>query len=351
MEYLLALLMLGAVILVHELGHFGMARALGIQVTSFNVGFGPVLCAYQGPKVQYALRLFPLGGFVRFLDPHPHKLPVQEPDLLLNRGLWDRALVMVAGVVANAVSAYLILLGLYTVAGVPQMQPLAGVLVQELLPKVSASAQRAGVRAGDVILAVAGQRVEQVTQVTAVAQGSPGRPVVMSIHRLATPPLELTLTPDEGGRLGMRLAPNGKLFYRPATQPAQVWTEANRTYGQLVNLTVRSVTALVTGQLSLDQVSGPIGVVAGTAGVARTDTWNVALIAALVSLNLALINLLPLPGLDGGHLLWVAVEAVTGKRLAKERQEQIAVVGLVVLLSLGAALSVKDIWNIVGGGG
>jgi RIP metalloprotease RseP len=153
MSVLAAIAVLAVLILVHELGHFIAARSQGIHVNRFSLGFGPVIWKYQGPETEYAVRAFPLGGFVGFPDDDPDsEIPPNDPNLLRNRPILDRAIVISAGVIANLIFAYFLLVAQVNLVGISQAtQP--GVLIQQLAPEVSNVATQAGIKAGDVILA------------------------------------------------------------------------------------------------------------------------------------------------------------------------------------------------------
>jgi RIP metalloprotease RseP len=153
MSVLAAIAVLAVLILVHELGHFVAARSQGILVNRFSLGFGPVIWKYQGPQTEYALRAFPLGGFVGFPDDEPDsEIPPNDPNLLRNRPILDRAIVISAGVIANLIFAYMLLVAQVSIVGIGQAsQP--GVLIQQLAPEVSSVASQAGIKPGDVIVA------------------------------------------------------------------------------------------------------------------------------------------------------------------------------------------------------
>ncbi len=206
---------LAGIIFVHECGHFGMARALGVHVSKFAVGFGPRLFTYRGPEVEYSFSLIPLGGFVAFPDDDPEcPWPKDDPDLLRNRSIGDRAAVVVAGVLANVACALALLTTQALTVGQLEQTYLPGVRVPVLLG-VSA-AERAGVRVGDVILAVDGEEVaptaSAVSRMVERIRTSAGAPLRLTLLRggdEAPQTLQLTVTPDVGasggGRIGVQL--------------------------------------------------------------------------------------------------------------------------------------------------
>src|SRR5689334_21651030 len=168
MSVLAAIAVLAVLILVHELGHFVAARSQGIHVNRFSLGFGPVLWKYQGAQTEYAVRAFPLGGFVGFPDDDPDsEIPPNDPNLLRNRPILDRAIVISAGVIANLIFAYLVLVLQLGIVGIPEKfnyQP--GVIVQPV--NEQSIAYQAGIREGDIVLAVNGQELPASDKSTAI---------------------------------------------------------------------------------------------------------------------------------------------------------------------------------------
>jgi membrane-associated protease RseP (regulator of RpoE activity) len=207
-----ALGVLAAIIFVHECGHFGAARALGVHVTKFAVGFGPRLLTFRDAEVEYSLGAVPLGGFVAFPDDDPDSpWPADDPDLLRNRPLAHRAAVVVAGVVANVICAFALLTTQSLTVGQLEQTYLPGVRVPVLLG-VSA-AERAGVRVGDIITAIDGDEVaptaDSVSRLVNRIKYAPGKPLEFTVTRAGeAAPLKFTVTPDvgsSGGRIGVQL--------------------------------------------------------------------------------------------------------------------------------------------------
>ncbi|MGK7927759.1 MAG: RIP metalloprotease RseP, partial [Spirulina sp.] len=159
MSVLAAIGVLALLIVVHELGHFAAARLQNIHVNRFSIGFGPVLVKYQGSQTEYAIRAFPLGGFVGFPDDDPDSdIPPDDPDLLRNRPILDRAIVISAGVIANLVFAYFLLSTQVITLGYVNYQP--GVIITDVVAEPVAVAQKAGIEAGDIILSIDSHQLE-----------------------------------------------------------------------------------------------------------------------------------------------------------------------------------------------
>jgi membrane-associated protease RseP (regulator of RpoE activity) len=158
MSVLATIAVLGILIVIHELGHFGAARLQGIRVNKFSIGFGPALFKYDGKETEYALRAFPLGGYVGFPDDDPESnIPLDDPNLLRNRPVFDRAIVISAGVIANLVFAYFLLVSQAVTVGVQDINYQQGVLIPQILTEAKSPAANAGLQNGDVILAINNQ--------------------------------------------------------------------------------------------------------------------------------------------------------------------------------------------------
>ena len=352
MSVLVAIGVLALLVFVHELGHFAAARLQGIYANKFSLGIGPVLWKYQGPQTEYAIRAIPLGGFVGFPDDdEDSSIPADDPNLMRNRPIADRAIVIAAGVVANLIFAYGVLAAQYGFMGVPDgFRYEAGVIVPQVLAPDN-PAGRAGLKAGDIVQAIDGQTLsaEQASVKVLMEQikASPDRPLILEVQRGADR-LTLRVTPelDEAGqgRIGVQLAPNGRPVYRPAHNPIEVLTLAADRFQNMVTQTAGGFLTLAANfRETAPQVSGPVKIIEWGANIAQSDAGNLFPFMALISINLAVINILPLPALDGGQLFFLAIEALRGGRpLPQEFQENVMQTGLVLLLGLGILLIVRD---------
>ena len=343
---------LGLLIAVHELGHFLAARLQGIHVNRFSIGFGPILWKYQGEQTEYALRSIPLGGFVGFPDEDPDSLiSPSDPDLMKNRPILDRAIVISAGVIANLILAYLLLVTEVGIVGVPggvQYEP--GVLIAQVATDVSPVAAEAGIQARDIVLAVDGQPLGQAEAARDVLmksiQNHKGGPIQLHIQRQGQE-LDLDIVPertDDGlARIGVQLSPNGKLIRRPIQHLGELFTTAAQEFQKIIGFMAHTLGQLVGNfRESASQVAGPVGIVAIGADMARTDRSSLFQFAAVISVNLAFINILPLPALDGGQLAFLLIEGLRGKPLPNNIQEGVMQVGLFLLLGLGVCMIVLD---------
>lgn len=345
MSVLAAIGVLALLIVVHELGHFAAARLQGIYVNRFSLGFGPVLLKYQGGMTEYAVRAFPLGGYVGFPDDDPESdIPADDPNLLRNRPVLDRAIVMSAGVLANLVFAYFLLVGQVATVGFQEIQ--TGLVISQVKPDSAAMA--AGIQIGDLIQTLDGEPLQAYPQATerfiSTVTHSPGRPLVVQLQRNGAS-LTTTLTPQvdlQGeGKIGVALVPNVKI--QRASNLLAALAEGARAYERVVKLTVQGFWQLVSNfSENAAQVAGPVKIVEYGASIAQSNLGNLFQFGALISINLAVINILPLPALDGGQLLFLLIEGLLGKPLPNKIQEGIMQTGLVLLLGLGVVLIVRD---------
>ncbi|ACK66369.1 membrane-associated zinc metalloprotease [Rippkaea orientalis PCC 8801] len=349
MSVLAAIAVLALLIVVHELGHFAAARWQGIRVNRFSIGFGPVLAKYDGSETEYAIRAFPLGGYVGFPDDDPDSdIPPDDPNLLRNRPIFDRAIVISAGVIANLIFAYFLLVAQVATVGIQDIQP--GLVIPSVEP--TSAAIEAGIKSGDVILAVNDTKLDNFPQSTDFfiekVQNSPNQPLQFTLKR-DDQTLSVTVTPkpnDQGqGKIGVGLLPN--IRSRQAHSIFEAFSYSADAYQNLATLTVKGFWQLISNfQENAKQVAGPVKIVEYGASIAQNDAGNLFQFGALISINLAIINILPLPALDGGQLAFLLIEGLLGKPLPNKLQEGIMQTGLVLLLSLGLFLIVRDTLNL-----
>ncbi|KAJ0966177.1 hypothetical protein J5N97_027315 [Dioscorea zingiberensis] len=339
---------LAAIIVVHETGHFLAAALQGIHVSKFAIGFGPVLARFVSGGVEYSLRAFPLGGFVGFPDDDPDSgIPPDDADLLKNRPIPDRFLVVSAGVAANLVFAYLIVFSEVVSVGLPVQQPLPGVLITEV--RSGSAAIRDGLRPGDVILGVeniAFPSAPSVSELVDIIKMSPSKSVPLRVlrGRVDSQSLVLDVVPDESpdgsGRIGVQLSPNFLVSKLRAKDLAEATRLAWKEFSGLAITVVDGLKqTFLNFSQSASKVSGPVAIIAVGAEVAKSSSDGLFQFAAVINLNLAVINLLPLPALDGGSLALLLVEAARGgRKLPRELEQRIMSSGILVVLMLGLFL-------------
>ena len=346
---------LTAIIVVHESGHFLAAYLQGIHVSKFAVGFGPILAKFNANNVEYSIRAFPLGGFVGFPDNDPESdIPVDDENLLKNRPILDRVLVISAGVIANIIFAYVIIFVQVLSVGLPVQEAFPGVLVPEV--RAFSAASRDGLLPGDIILSVNGIELPKsgssaISELVDVIKGSPKRNVLLKVGR-GEKDFEIGVTPDENsdgtGRIGVQLSSNIKIS---KVRPKNLLEAYNFTGKEFWGLSFNVLDSLKQTFLNFSQsaskVSGPVAIIAVGAEVARSNTDGLFQFAAILNLNLAVINLLPLPALDGGSLFLILLEAARGgRKLPLELEQRIMSSGIMLVILLGLFLIVRDTLNL-----
>lgn len=301
-----ALGVLAAVVGVHEAGHFLAARLQNIHVNKFSIGFGPSLLTYQGAEVEYSLRAFPLGGFVAFPDDDPDcPYPPDDPDLLRNRPVLDRAIVTVAGVVANVIFAYAICVFQASTVGLAEPEYLPGIRLGNISPGTVAA--EAGLQRGDIVLSIGDMKIapspNSVNDVVTYIQDRAGKPLAVEVDRqgervaIQVTPIQL---PDGTGRIGVSLGANVKITRVKADSVGSALSMGADDFNKLAGTVLKGLSQFVSNfKETAERVSGPVAILAVGSEVARTDATGLYQFAALINLNLAIVNVLPLPALDG----------------------------------------------------
>ena len=347
MNVLISITVLGFLIFFHELGHFLAAISLGIKVNQFSIGFGPSILKKQKDGITYALRAFPLGGFVSFPgDETDHEFPKDHPDILKNRPIFDRAIVISAGVVFNLLLAWIVLIGQISFSGLPdQLNP--GVVIMSV--QADSAASIAGLSAGDQIISIDGIKLgkdkEAVKELVKKIQSSPGDK--LSIERIKGDKLDtINLVPFEylgKGKIGAQLQQNISNKTRPVNGPIEAITSTNTQFFDLLNKTIQGYKGLITNfETTSKQLSGPVKIVEIGAQLSQQGVNGLILFTALISINLAVLNSLPLPLLDGGQLALLILEGIRGKPIPEKIQLVFMQSGFVLLVGLSVVLIIRD---------
>lgn len=366
-------MVLALVVTVHELGHFLAAKWLGTAIDRFSIGFGRALVSWRDRAgVEWRVGWMPFGGYVRFAgDENSASIPDAEELEALRREVtrregakavsryfhfkptWQRAIIVVAGPAANFLLAIVLFAGLFMLFGHETLKARVG----SVEPNSAAAA--AGFQPGDLILSANGQRIDGFDDLTTIVRLRAGVPITFAVQRgagtttiRATPRSTLlddpVAGPQHGGALGIRPSLTDADIIRIRYNPIQaVEAGADRTW-KMVSTTVYFLGRMVTGQVSTDSLRGPLGIAGVAEKVAELGavgapsvgamlvgvSVNLLQVAAMISVSLGFMNLLPLPVLDGGHLLFYAYEAVARRPLAAKVQAAGYRVGLALVLGL-----------------
>ncbi|KAI5084551.1 hypothetical protein GOP47_0000720 [Adiantum capillus-veneris] len=264
-----------------------------------------------------------------------------------------RLIVISAGVIANLTFAYFILFGQVLTSGLLQQEIFPGAMVPEVIS--TSVAAKSGIQAGDVILGVNGEALpageKAVFDLVHIIKASPNGPLSFYISRKQEP-LEIKVTPDKSidgsGRIGVQLAPNARPVKVKAKDLAEATVRASKEFRRLFVIVTDGLKQVILNfSQTADKISGPVAIVAVGAEVARTDVAGLSQFAAIVNINLAVVNILPLPALDGGYILLILLEALRGgKKLPDKVEQSIMSSGIVLLLAIGVFLMVRDALNL-----
>jgi regulator of sigma E protease len=363
--YLLPFLfVLTIVVFFHELGHFLVARWCGVQVLAFSVGFGPELFGWNDRHgTRWKLSAIPLGGYVKFAgDENAASVPDRE--LLAGlpeteragafhlKPVGQRAAVVAAGPIANFLLSIVIFAVMFSTVGRPITPPRVDQVTE------GSAAQTAGFQPGDLVVSIDGQPIESFSDMQRIVSMSAGRPLQVTVERDGTP-ATLTAVPDQReitDRFGntQRVGLLG-ISHRAEAEDVEIrrydpltatWMGAREVYF-VVDQTLSYLGGIVVGRESADQLGGPIRIAQVSGQVATLGFAALMQLAAVLSVSIGLINLFPIPMLDGGHLAFYAVEALRGRPLSERTQEMGFRLGLAIVLMLMVFATWNDITQLL----
>ncbi len=351
------LVVLTVLIFVHELGHYLIARMCGVMVEVFSIGFGPELFGRTDRAgTRWRVSAIPLGGFVKmrgedtYQDEGPESASADRGDHLSfrNKTLRQRAAIVSAGPLANIIFALTLLLALFAFVGAPAPLPAVGA-VQE-----NSAAAEAGFMPGDLILEIDGEKVAWFEDVRRIVNANPGVTLHIQVLRgdsqieiAATPRESASRTDDPARKVGLLgIRPDlARMGYEELSLPKAVVAAVGQTYN-LATQILGAIGNMVSGNQALDEVGGPLRIAQISGQVAQDGIVNLLYFMAALSVNLALINLLPIPVLDGGHLMLYAVEAIRGKPLNRLVIEYAFRAGMVFVLGLMLLATWNDLISL-----
>ncbi|MFW5836531.1 MAG: RIP metalloprotease RseP [Desulfovibrionaceae bacterium] len=342
-SFIAIVLVLGGLIFFHELGHFLVARGLGVGVRTFSLGFGPKLLAFRGKRTEYRLSAIPLGGYVNLVgEQFPDEGGELDPEFserehFMLRPPWQRMLVVAAGPLFNFLLAWLLFWILLGAQGKMILPPVVG----DLQP--DGPAAEAGLAPGDHILTVGGQPVESWKDMAETIQQHGALPLSLTLKRDGQT-LRKTLRPEiqedvnvfgetvQRTRIGVIAAMDRTSRVPVDWLPA--FAEAGKETWRMTVFLVEGVIKIIERIVPLEKIGGPITIAQMVSSQAKKGIYDLLFITAIISINLGLINLLPIPVLDGGHLIFFAMEIVL-RRPVNERVRRLATqVGLLAILAL-----------------
>ncbi|MDM8523607.1 RIP metalloprotease RseP [Desulfococcaceae bacterium HSG8] len=344
------IIVLGVLIFFHELGHFLIARLCGVGVEKFSLGFGPRLAGKKVGITDYRISAFPLGGYVKMVgeelgaEVEPEDIPIS----FSHKHVFKRILIVAAGPLFNMLLAVIIFFGIFQCFGKLMLKPSVGE-VREGTP-----AYEAGLQKDDLIAAIDGTDIQSWEDMAGIISGSNGRELSVSVRRgedvlvLGIAP-EITTTPNIFGedteRYVIGITAGGDVFHRDLNLFQSLSESVIQTY-KITELTILSVIKVIQGTVPKDTIGGPIMIAELAGQQAKEGVTNLIFFIAILSINLAILNLLPIPILDGGHLLFFFIEALIGRPVNTKMREIAQVVGLVVLSLLMGYVFYNDITRV-----
>jgi len=366
MSILIFIIILAVLILVHEFGHFIVAKKNGIRVDEFGIGFPPKLYGKKFGETEYTLNLFPIGGFVKIFGETPNEESISGPDSarsFVHKSKWVQTAVISAGVFFNMLLAW-VLVSFGFIIGLPTPVDLApegatvrdvSVVVTSVLPE--SPAELAGLQAGDRITSFSrpGQFVAspQIETIQAGIKTSTGGGVVLGVER-GKDTLSFSLTPAEGiAESGVAIGISMDDIGVVSLPPHRALWEGGKLTALLTTTTFFGLLdffgSVFSGNADLSAVAGPVGIVGIVGDAASFGFVYLITLTAIISINLAIINLLPFPALDGGRLLFIIIETIKGSAIKPHIANTVNAIGFALLILLMLVITYNDIVRAIAG--
>lgn len=353
------LFVLTVVVFVHEMGHFLVARWCGVKVKTFSLGFGPEVASFEDRYgTRWRLAWIPLGGYVKFMDDEnaasvpsseqiSHMSADERATSFHGKPLWQRAAVVAAGPVFNFILAIFIFAVMISLWGVTTLEPRIGRVVADT------PAAAAGFQPDDVVVSIDGREIEDFADLQRIVSLSPGRPLTFVVDRngqrlsLKAEPVMREYNDRIAGKhtrpvIGIESSRQAQVKHRSVDPISAVGLGTQKTY-EVITSTLTYLRDIPMGRQNVDQLGGPIRIAEVSGQVARLGPEYLINLIAVISISVGLINLFPIPLLDGGHLMFYAIEAVRGRPLSERSQEFGFKVGFAVVMMLMALAFFNDL--------
>lgn len=332
MTIIYAIIIFCLLIFVHEFGHFIAAKACGVKVNEFSIGMGPAFFKRQKGETLYSLRIFPIGGFCAMEGEDEDS----DDERAFNRKpAWQRAIVLAAGALMNLITAVILMIIIAFWSGQ------ATTVIDQVLD--DSPAYEAGLETGDEIIDINGSEINEWNDIIGVIGES--REETASITVIRDGKEETLISSmeydEEAGRYKIGITP-----VIEHNVIASVGAGIRNT-GDMTVMMYDIIKKLFTGEVSTKELSGPVGIVYAVSDTAKAGIIYVVYLAALLSLNLAIMNMLPFPALDGGRLLFLIIRKITGKRVTDEMEGKIHFIGIVLLMLLMVYVTWNDIFRFI----
>ncbi len=340
MSYILALIIFSAIVIFHELGHFLLAKWNGIEVIEFSLGMGPRLLSHVWGDTRYSLKLLPIGGSCQMVGEEEAS---DSEGAFGNKSVWARIAVVAAGPVFNFILAWVLALIIVGSVGYDNT-------MVDIIP--DSAAAEAGMEDGDQIISINGSRTWLYREVSLYSSLHQGQTAIVVFERNGEKQT-VVLTPKQSDT-GAYLYGFSRTVQREKGGALETVGYSCAEIRYWLKATVESLKMLIGGQVGLEEMSGPVGIVStigDTYKESRVDGWyyvtmNMIMIAIFLSVNLGVMNLLPIPALDGGRLVFLILEAIRGKAIPQEKESMVHFTGFVLLMGLMAVILFSDLHKL-----
>ena len=335
MTIIVAILAFGLIVFIHELGHFLFAKKAGVRIHEFAIGMGPKIYSFKKGETIYSIRLLPLGGYVAMEgeDGESH-----DPRAFGNKSILQRASILFAGPFFNIILAAIILIPVYMFIGSPSTT------LREVIDNTPA--QVAGFQAGDTITSINGTEIKTWGDLSQAINNSEGQELKIIIDRNGSKE-EINVTPElKEGNYVIGIYPKNEKNILGAFSNAIKTTISMIV--QMITFLVQLVTGTLPGGVE-GAVTGPVGVISIVADATKAGFVNVLYLASVISLNLGILNLLPIPALDGGRLFFLGIEFIRGgKKIDPNKEGMVNMIGFAALMLFMLFITYKDIVRLIG---
>lgn len=325
---IVAILVFGLLVFFHELGHFGVAKFVGIRVHEFAIGMGPKLVQHKRNGTVYALRVFPIGGFVRMEGEDESSAAA---DSFSQKSVRARISVIFAGPLMNFILGFFCFFLIFFSLGVP------GTHIGGMIP--DSPAEEAGLQTGDKVVEIDGEAIGSWEKLVEAVAASQGKPVEIVINRQGETQ-RLTVTPqhdDQSGRFLIGIIPGSEKSFTGALRNS--YEQSKFIFTEIFSF----LRQLIRGQADTADVAGPVGIISLVGQASRSGWMDVVGLAGLISINLGIMNLLPIPALDGSRIIFLLIEGLRGRPVDPEKEAMVHMIGITLLMLLMVVITYKDI--------
>lgn len=350
------ILILGLLVFVHELGHFISAKKAGVKVEEFGFGFPPRILAFTKGETTYSLNAIPIGGFVKIFGEEGDENRSTNKRAFYNKPIWQRAIISVMGVIMNLIIAGILLsvvhgIGIPSVVDSSQETNYKNVQIQIIEVAKNSPAEKAGIKMGDAIISLSfgneKTSIEEIDEVQKFVAFHSGQEITMEIKR-GSEILLKNITPrvnppkDEGA-LGIAMSKIGLVSYPWYQAILKGFAATGRLFITMITLFYQLLKSLILNGKMIGEVAGPVGIVVLTGQMVKLGIVYILQFTAILSINLALINILPFPALDGGRLLFLLIEKIKGRPIKFKTEKVANTLGFAILIGLMLIVTLRDV--------